>query len=371
MKILVVNGSPRGAKGNTEVLVEAFLEGAREAGAEAETVYLNEKKINHCIGCFACWVKTPGVCVHKDDMPELLDKIVDADVLVAATPLYVYTVSGLMKDFMDRVIPLVQPFIDITNGVSSHPARHPKSALRKWMLISNCGFPEPAHFSGLKETFRSLTNRRPGALAGMICCAGGAMLRTPGFEDGLAWYLDAVRRAGREVVAQGVVSDETQSITDRPLVEDQELYAQMANDNWRSLGLKRLGEEEKPAEPILIPDAEQLPPPIAMDTVRDVVSGMAYTFHPEAAGDLRAVVQFIVPDEAPGKYFLAIADGKCTACFGEHPAPSATLTTPADVWLSICRGEMSGATAFMTGKYRASGDLPLLMRFDALFSPAK
>jgi multimeric flavodoxin WrbA len=111
MKVLAINGSPRGAKGNTEQILQPFLEGAREAGAETEVIYLKDKKINHCRGCFTCWTKTPGVCVHKDDVPGILETLREAEVVVYATPLYVFTVSGLMKDFMDRVIPMAQPYI--------------------------------------------------------------------------------------------------------------------------------------------------------------------------------------------------------------------------------------------------------------------
>ena len=72
MKVLAINGSPRGQFGNTEVLLKPFLEGCAEAGAEIETIYLKDKEIKHCIGCFTCWTKTPGKCIHKDDMEELL-----------------------------------------------------------------------------------------------------------------------------------------------------------------------------------------------------------------------------------------------------------------------------------------------------------
>jgi multimeric flavodoxin WrbA len=111
MKILAINGSPRGRRSNTDRILQPFLEGAREAGAETETVYLKDLKINHCLGCFTCWTKTPGVCVHKDDMAALFPKVRQADVVVYATPLYVFTVSGLMKDFMDRLLPLADPHI--------------------------------------------------------------------------------------------------------------------------------------------------------------------------------------------------------------------------------------------------------------------
>lgn len=178
MRTVVFNGSPRGAKGNTEVLVQAFLSGAREAGSEIEVVYLKDKTINYCTGCFTCWTKTPGICIHKDDVPELHQKMRKADVIVYATPLYVYTVTGLMKDFMDRILPLVEPFVEVNDGLCDHPMRH-KDGEKSIVLISNCGFPEPDHFNGLKETFNQCFGRRERGIAGIICCAAGPLLTIP------------------------------------------------------------------------------------------------------------------------------------------------------------------------------------------------
>jgi len=96
VKVLAINGSPRGPRGNTDRILQPFLEGAREAGAETETIYLKDKKINYCLGCFTCWTKTPGVCVHQDDMPKLLEKMRQAHVLVYASPLYIFTVTAQM-----------------------------------------------------------------------------------------------------------------------------------------------------------------------------------------------------------------------------------------------------------------------------------
>ena len=106
MKVLAINGSPRGENGNTEELLKPFLKGCEESDAEVEIVYLKDKDIKHCNGCFTCWTKTPGKCIHKDDMEELLNKISQADIMVYATPLYYFTVTGMMKDFMDRMLPL-------------------------------------------------------------------------------------------------------------------------------------------------------------------------------------------------------------------------------------------------------------------------
>ena len=342
-----------------------ILEGAREAGAETETLYLKDYEINHCLGCFNCWTKTPGVCVHRDDMPALLEKLLAADVLVFATPLYVFTVTGLMKDFMDRMIPNLQPFILQRGDQLAHPARHPEAWPKKVVVISNCGFPERHHFSALEETFRVFASNPDLELIATILCAGGELLRQSALEESLRWYVGAARQAGREVVEQGHIASETQEVLDKPLT-DAEVYSRMTNAYWNSVIVRPEGEpcldNSEPGTP--------LPPPVSRDTMRDIVSGMATAFNAEAASDLQAVVQFDVNGKEPGQYYLHIAEGACAAFEGAHPDPTLTIHTPSEVWRAISNGEMSGATAMMTGKYSVKGNLGLLMRFSKLFSAA-
>lgn len=372
MKILAINGSPRGKKSNTDRILQPFLEGAREAGAETETIYLKDKKINYCIGCFTCWTKTPGVCVHKnDDMPALLEKLIEADVVVYATPLYVFTATAQMKVFMDRHIPILQPFIIERDGQYIHPPRY-ESQHGKVVLISNCGFPERHHFSGLEETFRCFTSNPDSELVGAILCAGGELLKQSALQESLQWYIEAARQAGREVVERGRIAPETQTTLDRPLVEDPAVYSRMANAYWNSVVVRPEGaagsEGNEPGTP--------LPPPASRDTMRDIVSGMAMVFNPDAAGDLESIIQFDVSgDDAgqsagPEQYYLRIADGDCRAYEGAHPEPTLTIHTPSEVWLRISGGELDGAQAMMSSQYTVEGDLGLLMRFDKLFLTA-
>mgnify|MGYP000181160971 CR=1 FL=1 len=373
MKILAVNGSPRGRRGNTERILQPFLKGAQEAGAETETVYLKDREIKHCQGCFTCWTKTPGVCIHQDDMPALLEKVRQADVIVFATPLYIYTVSGLMKDFMDRLLPMAQPYILQRGDHFIHPPRYPREEGEsvKFVLISNAGFPERCHFSALEETFRRLAASPETDLAGTICCAAGELLGQEAMRDQLTWYLDAAQQAGREVVEQGQISTVTQAILDRPLADDPAVYANVTNAYWESLGVEKLGFGEAGLEAQgteVAAYGTPLPPPSSRDSMRNLVAGMALTLNPREASDLEAVVQFKVTGDEPGDYFLDIAQGRCKAYEGEHPDPTLTIHTPSDVWMAISNGEMNGAAAMMTGKYSIQGNLGLLMRFDKLFS---
>ena len=102
MKVLVVNGSPR-AQGNSDLLCDALIRGAVQAGHMVEKVSLREKQIHPCKACYACF--QTGRCAQQDDMADMLQKAQEADVLVLATPTYFLTMSGQMKVFIDRLLP--------------------------------------------------------------------------------------------------------------------------------------------------------------------------------------------------------------------------------------------------------------------------
>ena len=102
-KVLVISTSLRGVS-NSHALAEAFAQGARQGGNEVELLTLHHKDIKFCIGCLSC-VKT-GKCVIPDDAPAITAKMHDADVLVFATPIYYYEMSGQMKTLLDRANPL-------------------------------------------------------------------------------------------------------------------------------------------------------------------------------------------------------------------------------------------------------------------------
>lgn len=101
-KVLVLSSSPRKG-GNSDKLCDAFLSGAEAAGHRVEKIRVAEKKIGYCLGCDYC--QTRGTCCQKDDMVEILAKMVSADVLVFATPVYFYTVSAQLKTLIDRTVP--------------------------------------------------------------------------------------------------------------------------------------------------------------------------------------------------------------------------------------------------------------------------
>ena len=101
-KILILSASPRKG-GNSDLLCDQFARGAEEAGHKVEKIRVQEKKIAPCLACYGC--RNTGVCVQKDDMADILDKMVQADVLVLATPVYFYSMDGQLKTLIDRTLP--------------------------------------------------------------------------------------------------------------------------------------------------------------------------------------------------------------------------------------------------------------------------
>jgi multimeric flavodoxin WrbA len=100
--VLVISASPRKG-GNSDTLCDEFIRGVQESGNQAEKIFLASRKIGYCIGCGVC--NTTHKCVQKDEMAEILDKMVDADVIVLATPVYFYTMDAQMKTLIDRTVP--------------------------------------------------------------------------------------------------------------------------------------------------------------------------------------------------------------------------------------------------------------------------
>lgn len=103
-------------------------------------------------------------------------------------------------------------------------------------------------------------------------------------------------------------------------------------------------------------------------SILQALEGMTLTFNPEEARNIEAMIQFEVSGAESGSWYLKIMGNTCTFHEGRTQNPTLTIQTPPDVWLKIARGEMSGGVALMTGKYKAKGDMGLLMKIDKIFS---
>ena len=355
-KILAVQGSPRPKSGNTEVLLQEFLKGAKSQGAQTETVYLREKNIHPCIGCYTCWTKTPGICVFKDDMPGLLEKVRGSSIIVYATPLYNYSMTAYLKIFQERSLPLLDPHLVKEGDVYRHPQRYPNQ--RKMVLISTCGFPEISHFDALRHIFHKMEKAGGVPLIGELLVPAAEMaLRQAFMKEKARVILEAAYRAGIEVVREGKVSPETEAQVQKELVTPDEV-AEGANIWWDSMlqGITQ-GKASDGGK--------------RLEDIRLVLLGMSKMFNPQAVGDLKATIQFEVTGKQPGNWFLTMADGKCTYQEGKEASPTLTIKTPSEIWLAIANKELDGAKAFMEGKYTADGDIGLMIKMKSYFGIAE
>jgi hypothetical protein len=177
-------------------------------------------------------------------MDELLATAIASDTIVFATPVYVDNVTGLMKNFMDRLVPLADPHWEKDGGGECrHVMRHGKPS--KIAVISNCGFPQQSHFQVLRLLFRRVARNIHADLIAEIYRDGGALLTSPVIElrPIVERYKDVVRHAGREVVENSRISAETIAKLEEPLfpsanaVDD---YMRMANRRFDEI-LSKLG----------------------------------------------------------------------------------------------------------------------------------
>jgi hypothetical protein len=234
MNILALNSSPReNETSKTELVLQKFLEGAKCAGAVAETLYLRNYKINHCLGCYGCWLQTPGRCLQKDDMSGVLfDRYLAADLVVLASPVYHATMNARMKLFVERTLPMMDPLKETSEAVG---IAHRFEKMPRLVTLSVCGFWDPAMFQALSLTWRMCLGND---LVAEIYRHSSEFLSIPEFQTQAQAILDAVAQAGEEVVRQGQVSPATMADITQDLAPTDTL-ARLVREFW-SQGANRL-----------------------------------------------------------------------------------------------------------------------------------
>ena len=227
MHILAVHASPTMKKGKTYLVLESLLKGAQKAGASTEVVFLQEKTIGGCTGCLTCWIKTPGKCYQKDDMAKLLQEIKRTNLMILATPVYVDGMTGLCKNFIDRLIPLLDPHFEIRGGHSRHVVK--EKYCNKIFLVSVCALSEMDNFDPLvlhvKRAAKNLNMEYVGEI--LRPAVYSLDMKKAGADD-IARVMETVERAGRELVENGVVSEKIQQEAAREIVP-KEAYLRAMN----------------------------------------------------------------------------------------------------------------------------------------------
>lgn len=181
-------------EGNTGLILTAFLDGMRSAGADVECFYTRKLNILPCMGDLNCWMKTPSECSIKDDMQILYPKLREADVVVYASPVYYAGITGPLKNLIDRLIPLYIP---------GQPVREQSA-----VLISSCSAWEMEAFSPMLAQMKAIFREH---LAGSLLRPHAEMMKQmlagPEGERAEA-VIAAAREAGRQMASVGRISTE-------------------------------------------------------------------------------------------------------------------------------------------------------------------
>lgn len=339
MNILVLNGSPKGQQSNTYRLTSAFLDGIRQEapGCSVRERIVRDQNIKPCLGCFACWNKTPGRCCIHDDMADILADMLWADVTVWSFPLYYFGIPGPMKNLMDRQLPLCLPFMTEGSKNGGHPARYDMSGKRT-VVISTCGFyTADGNYDGVHETFDHLCGK---GNYERIFCGQGELFRIKELHDRTDAYLREVSAAGREF-CHGAITAQTQGKLQQ-LLFPRAVFEAMADASW---GVEKTGER---ADETLAFTKQMAALYNPVSYSKDLVLEMYYT-------------------DADKRYQIILGKEGSTVLTEGFRTPTTTIETPYSIWKAIASGEISGQDAMMEGKYRVKGDFNLMIFWDRYF----
>ncbi len=176
-KILILSGSPR-RKGNSDLLCEEFAKGALESGHVVEKIFIAEKKISPCLGCYYC-TSHGGQCAIKDDMAELLQKMIDCDVMVLSSPVYFYSICSQLKAVIDRS---VARWLEVKN--------------KQFYYIATAAEDSETVMDGTLAAFRGYADCVEGAEEMGVLCAKGVYERG---EVSATEYMQKAYEMGRSV----------------------------------------------------------------------------------------------------------------------------------------------------------------------------
>jgi len=353
MKVFAINSSARvGGQSKTEMILNQLVKGMKEEGAEVEVVNIFKKKIKYCIGCFTCWTKTPGVCVHKDDMTkELFPKYMASDLCIMATPLFHYTLNANLKTFIERTLPFAQPFCEMENGVTRHPLRQAPPPV---VALSVAGFPEHSVFEQLSAYMKHLYGK---SLIAEIYIPGAESMERGADDPLVTSVLDAITQGGRELIRNKTVSAGTMKAINTPTTDFKTL-ADLGNIFWQTC----IDEKVTPNE---FDKRGLMPRPNSLESF---LALMKAGFNPKKAQGFKGCYQFVFSGKQEGICYFAVDQNEIHCSLGSAAKPDITIITPFEVWMDIVTRKREGAQMFMEQKYKAEGDFNLLIKMGEIFS---
>jgi FMN-dependent NADH-azoreductase len=203
MKVVAINGSPKGKNSNTSIMINALLKGIKSPQTEIFKIYLSEMNIEYCRGCYSCWFKSPGNCIIHDDMKDLINLMNDTNIFIFGSPLFFNNISGTLKVFFDRL-----------TAAGGDP--HKKGIDRQsgnvpcFIMMSNCGLPDRTQFEVLSLWIRKVSKMIGSKLIGEFYTTNGKVLSQPTDEqqDSRQKYLSFLEICGKQYIDNLELSEE-------------------------------------------------------------------------------------------------------------------------------------------------------------------
>jgi multimeric flavodoxin WrbA/putative sterol carrier protein len=379
--VVAVNGSPHAGAGNTALMLAMVGDALNRLGCKLNVIHLTDHVIEYCIGCGFCMEN--GKCWMPDDHAAILDKLLAADAVILASPVYFFHVTAQMKTFLDRSLalghkprPTWKPGLAVSVSAGSgetHVADYLAGMLRVYGAFPvgclTALSTAPGGFLG-----KDAVEARAADLAGDLARAISERRRYPATDMDLRYYhfMSALVRDNRDSVMksdydhweklgldQGFEAY-IQQKREATAPHDPEVRKAWMKELMADYAKKRSGKESRKSRP----STDGASP---AKTCRELLQSMPSILDRSEASGLSATYEFQVSGEEVFNAHLKIEDGTCTYGDGPADSPGVVIKTPASVWLSISRGELDGQTAFMNGKFTVEGDLTLLFKMKKLF----
>lgn len=359
MKVLLVRGNPR-KHGHTQRLTDLLLQGLNDTPAKVVDVDLTTLNPSPCLGCYHCWLVTPGQCVHGDGMDEVLVHLLDADVLVCVTPLYYFAMSSYLKIFFERTFPLAQPgLVPSGGGLTRNRLRHPERWRGKKMITLITGaLHDLAAYRPANETFRLIADTLDLELGGQLTRPESYLLDYPLSKPKTLKRIEAAFvQAGREAGTAGRLSAETMTNAALPLAADAEHFRAYSNIYWTHAN--ELGEQG--LEPAVV--ARRV-----ANEVRILMRELVRCHDPKATAGVKAVLQFEFPDQEL-VYHIRLHAGQCALAEGTVANPHLRVRCHSQTWAAIFTRQADVLEALRTRQLTLAGDKTLFKRLERFFPP--
>ena len=156
MRITIFNGNPHPDNGELDGYLQTLTQQLQAQQHQVELAVLRDLEVKYCTGCFGCWEKTPGECLFPDDSIALRRAAINSGLLILASPVRMGFTSAVLKRVLDKLIPLVHPYLEIDRGEIHHRKRYRQYPLLG-LLLAPSADTDPEDIAIIEQSFRRMS----------------------------------------------------------------------------------------------------------------------------------------------------------------------------------------------------------------------